>query len=97
MNKSNREIIGSDRFKDVKSIIGEEFPLSRPDIAINKIHEHLDTIKEADLASFSLEALVELERRIVTLLDAENCLKEYLDQYNLSKTSVIVRIKDLLK
>ena len=97
MYKSNREILGSDRFDDVKSIIGDKFPISLPDIAINKIHEHLDFIKEKDLDTFSLEALVELERRIVVLLDAENCLKEYLDQYNLSKTSVIIRIKDLLK
>ena len=97
MYKSNREILGSDRFNDVKSIIGDKFPISRPDIAINKIHGHLDSIKEEDLDTFSLEALVELERRIVTLLDAEKDLKEYLDQYNLSKTSVIVRIKDLLK
>lgn len=97
MNKSNREILGSDRFKDVESIIGEEFPLFRPDIAIYKIHEYLDTIKEANLDTFSLEALENLERNIVTLLDAEKCLKEYLDQYNLSKTSVIIRIKDLLK
>ena len=97
MKKSNREILGSDRFKDVESIIGDEFPISRPDIAINKIHEYLDSIKKEDLDTFSLEALVELERRIVTLLDAEKDIKEYLDQYNLSKTSVIVRIKDLLK
>ena len=97
MYKSNREILGSDRFKDVESIIGDKFPISHPDIAINKIHEHLDIIKEEDLDTFSLEALENLERNIVTLLDAENCLKEYLDQYNLSKTSVIVRIKDLLK
>ena len=97
MHKSNREILGSDRFDDVKSIIGENLPISRPDIAINKIHKHLDSIKEKDLDTFSLEALVELERRIVVLLDSENCLKEYLDQYNLSKTSVIIRIKDLLK
>ena len=97
MYKSNREILGSDRFNDVKSIIGDKFPISRPDIAISEIHEHLDSIKEEDLDTFSLEALVELERRIVTLLDAEKDLKEYLDQYNLSKTSVIVRIKDLLK
>lgn len=97
MRNSNREILGSDRFDDVKSIIGDKFPISNPDIAINNIHEHLDAIKEADLDSLSLEALENLERNIVTLLDAENCLKEYLDQYNLSKTSVIIRIKDLLK
>ena len=97
MCKNTKAILGLDRFNNVKSIIGERDMSSHPAVALNKIQNHLDHIKTVNLNAFSTEGLEFLESRIIVLLDAKNCLKEYLDQCDPRRTATILRIKDLLK